>query len=272
MKNLKIKVHWSFLLLGILMLFFGKLQTFFWCLLCVILHEMGHSIIGKKLGYKLNIITLMPYGAMLSGQSAPFSESDEIKIAIAGPLVNAILIILSIALWWIFPSLYNFTYDFVLANIFTLSFNILPVYPLDGGRICLAMISKNMGRAKAYKVTKIIGFVVTGIIFILFFISFIYKLNYMLGINALFMLIGLMENDTDVYYQKLNNFERFRFNFGGCVKLSENDTIFEAYKQVVENKAKEVVIIQNNHQKKFSKNDITSKILTIPINTMLKNI
>ena len=254
------------------MFFFGRIQTFFWCLLCAILHEMGHSIVGKMLGYKLNVITLMPYGAMLSGTSAPFTENDEIKIAIAGPLVNAILIILSIASWWMFPLLYNFTYDFVLANIYTLCFNILPVYPLDGGRICVAMLAKHMGRAKANKITKVLGFIITALVFVMFFISFIYKLNYMLGINALFMLIGLLENDTDVYYQKLNNFEKFRFSFGGSVTLSENDTIFDAYKQVVENRAKEVKIIQNNLQKKLSKNFITSKILTIPINTKLKDI
>lgn len=272
MKSLKFKIHWSFIVLGLLMLFLGNVSNFLLCLLCAILHEMGHSYVGKKLGYKLNIITLMPYGAMLSGSNAPFSESDEIKIAVAGPFVNAVLIIISLLFGRALPLLHNLIYNFAIANAYTLCFNILPVYPLDGGRIFLAILSKYNSRVKAYKITKIVGLIITGLVFLLFFISFIYNLNYMLGINALFMLIGLLENDTDIYYKKLNSFEKFRFSFGKTIKLNDNDTIFSAYKSIIENKAKNIMIESNNTKKILSRNDITSKILSLPINTKLKEL
>ena len=233
---------------------------------------MGHSYVGRRLGYKLNIITLMPYGAMLSGSNAPFDEKDEIKIAIAGPAVNLLIIIFFTILFKIFTPLYQYLYLFLLANIYTFCFNILPVYPLDGGRIFLAIMCKFKGRTISYKITKIVGFVITGIIFLLFFISFVYKLNYMLGINALFMLIGLLENDTETYYQKLNNFEKFKFSVGKTIKLNESSTIFEAYKKIADNKAKSVFIETNGKRKKFSKDYITSKILEVELNTLLKDL
>ena len=267
---MKFKVHWSFIVLGILMIIFGKFQAFLSCLICAILHEMGHSFVGRKLGYKLNIITLMPYGAMLSGKNMPFCEDDEIKIALAGPFVNIILIIFCFVIWWFFPSVYHITNQFMQANLYTLLFNLLPVYPLDGGRVLRAVLSKKINGAVASKVTKITGFIITGIVFILFFVSFIYNLNYMLGINALFMLIGLMEDDTNVYYQKLSSFEKFRFAVSNkCFKLNCNSTIFDAYK-LMQNKKINKVEIENNNQKIFfNKNDIANKILSYPIDTKL---
>ena len=274
MKDLKFKIHWSFFLLGILMLVFGKFQIFLCSLICVILHEMGHSLVGRHLGYKLNIITLLPYGAMLSGNNMPFNQDDEVKIAIAGPIVNVLLIIISLALWWIFPVVYNFTYEFVLANLYTLSFNILPVYPLDGGRIFLALLSKKLPRKQATKFTKIIGFVITGLIFMLFFISFFFKLNYMIGINALFLLIGLLEDEPNAYYEKLSTFDVFKLSSKKRIiaKLKDTDCIFDAYKNVVEDDASEVVVFSEKKEiLRLSKNFILSKILTVPIDTKLKN-
>ena len=50
MTNLKFKVHWSFFVLGVLMIIYGKFSTFLCSIFCVLLHEMGHSLVGRKLG------------------------------------------------------------------------------------------------------------------------------------------------------------------------------------------------------------------------------
>ena len=255
------------------MIVFGKFQTFLICILCAILHEMGHSFVGRKLGYKLNMITLMPYGAMLSGKNATFLENDEIKIAVAGPIVNALLILIFISLWWVFPVTYNFTLEFVLANIYTLCFNLLPVYPLDGGRVMLAVLSKNMNRTRAYKLTRIVGFLITGIVFLLFFVSCVFKLNYMLGINALFLLIGLLGGDTDAYYKKLQTFDKFSLSFKKKkIILNCDAPIFEAYKKIVEQNATYVEVIDKEIKKSISKNQILEKILNVPLDTKLSDI
>ena len=248
------------------MIVFGEFYAFLSSILCVILHEMGHSLVGRKLGYKLNVITLMPYGAMLSGENSTFSKNDEIKIAIAGPIVNALLIILTFVLWTIFPATYSFLEVFMMANIYTLCFNLLPVYPLDGGRILQASLTSKVGFAKSKKITKCVGFAVTIIVILMFFVSFLFKLNYMLGINALFMLIGLLEEDNSAYYQKISNFERFRFAGGRTINLDASCNIFDAYKYVVE---KNVSKIKLPSGKTYTKSQVLNCVLNYPLYTKL---
>lgn len=272
MKNIKFNIHWSFLLLGILMIIFGKFQAFFSCIICVILHEMGHAFIGRKLGYKLNIITLMPYGAMLGGKNIHINNNDEIKIAIAGPIVNAVLIIFCFLFVNFFPETYNIFQYFIFANIYTLIFNLLPVYPMDGGRILLAYISNKIGRVKAYKIVRIIGYFVTVTMFMLFIISAFFDLNYMLGINSLFMLVCLMEDDKEIYYQKVKSFELFNSNKNSntnFISLDKDNTIFDAYKKLIETNAKKILINYKDKKIELGRNKIFQDILKFPINTKL---
>lgn len=275
MKKIKIKFHWSFLILCALMLIYGKIGTFFCCMICVLLHEMGHSLVGRHLGYKLNIITLLPYGAMLSGDNAVFSKGDEIKIAVAGPLVNAFLIILSLVVCLIFHSAYSFLREFTVCNIYTLGFNMLPVYPLDGGRIFYSTLLHKLPTQKAKKISNIFGYSITFVFFALFFISFFYKLNYMLGINALFLLIGLLGDDNKVYYEKLSSFDKFKpFALTGkIIKLDKTTPIFDAYKKIMESSASKVDVVDHEKViKRLSKNAIISKVLKLPLNTTLEKV
>ena len=272
MKDFKLSVHWSFIILGILMVLYGKLTIFLCCLICVLLHEMGHSFVGKKLGYKLNMITLMPYGAMLSGKNNIKNASDEIKIAVAGPVVNAVLILISFVFILIFPILKEILSTFIKANLFTLCFNILPVFPLDGGRILNAGLSFKFGKINSLKITKIVGYVITSTVFLLFFVSFFYELNYMLGINALFLLLGLINEDTSPYYESLSCFNygikgNFKFK---TIKLDKNTPLFVAYKQVKDQNVSGVLVI-NDHKvmKKISRQEITNKVLSMPLDTKI---
>lgn len=279
MNKIVYKIHWSFLLLGLLMLYFGKGVIFLSYLFCVILHEFGHSLVGRKLGYKLNVITLLPYGASLSGNNAPFKTKDEILIAIAGPIVNLILMILMMALWWILPESYSYTQVFFSANFSTLIFNFLPVFPLDGGRVLLAVLNNKINRVKAFKIVKIIGSVITAVFFVLFFISFFGELNYMLGINSLFLLIGLLDDDNSIYYINVNSFadKTKLLNNGLLVKtiaISENATIYDAFKLMDKNNVTQIFVMDSNYKIKQSllDNQLQKIILTNSLDTKLKNI
>ncbi len=126
----------------------------------IVLHELFHAEVSVRLGYTLDRFVLMPYGAGLKGNFEGVKPKDEIIIALAGPLFNAALGIALIALWWIYPPLYVFTDRLVYANIFTALFNLLPVFPLDGGRVLLAAMSIRQPRQKAYKKVRILGFMV----------------------------------------------------------------------------------------------------------------
>ena len=125
----------------------------------IVLHELAHAEVSVRLGYTLDRFVLMPYGAALKGNFEGVRPKDEILIAIAGPLFNAAIAVICTALWWLMPVAYAFTDRLVAANIFTAIFNLLPVFPLDGGRIALAAISVKVPRQKAYKWVKIFGFI-----------------------------------------------------------------------------------------------------------------
>lgn len=257
------------------MLVFGKFASFACCMLSVFLHELGHAFVGRKLGYQLNLITLLPYGAMLSGVHTPFTPKDDIKIAIAGPIVNVILLAISLIFYLLLPVSFNLLNEFMWANIYTFCFNILPVYPLDGGRVLVALLSKKRPRIKAFKVTKIIGYIVTGIVFILFFVSFFFKLNYMLGINAIFLLIGLFEDDTTAYYEKmayLQNSNHF-LSIIKTIKLSKETPVYVAYKYIQNKNINNIKILDKNKViGTVSRKKIIDTVLSLPIDTTIDKI
>ena len=79
----------------------GKTLIFVVYTLSALLHEIGHSIVAGNLGYTLNKITLMPFGAVVRGDIEGLRCVDQIKIAIAGPLLNLAIAFFFIATWWI---------------------------------------------------------------------------------------------------------------------------------------------------------------------------
>lgn len=147
--------------------FMGMAYEFVCSLAAVMIHECAHAKAAKKLGYGLNVIKLMPYGAALCG-SADITPKHEAIIAVIGPIVNLLIATLFAALWWLVPSSYMFTEAFCSCNIYIGVFNLLPVYPLDGGRIMLALLSCKLARSKAYKIMRIISFALAATVIALF--------------------------------------------------------------------------------------------------------
>ncbi|MBQ7923855.1 MAG: hypothetical protein IJ329_00960 [Clostridia bacterium] len=104
------------------------------CLVAV-QHECAHAFAAAKLGYKLNKIVLMPFGAVIDGDLRGVSFKDEIFIALCGPLCNLITAAFFAALWWFTPDTYAFTDTACYSSLSVALVNFLPAYPLDGGRI-----------------------------------------------------------------------------------------------------------------------------------------
>lgn len=93
----------------------------------------------------------MPYGAALIGEYESASARDEIAIAAIGPACNFFLLLITVATWWLCPAFYDFTACFAAANLCLVVVNLLPVFPLDGGRILLAALSRYRSRSVALK-------------------------------------------------------------------------------------------------------------------------
>jgi Zn-dependent protease len=101
--GIDVKIHWTFLLLLLFFAGYGYVQSgnLFGALLAtgfvvvlfvfVVLHEYGHSLVAQRLGIEVQDITLLPIGGLARMSTIPEKPSDEVKIAIAGPLVNVVL-------------------------------------------------------------------------------------------------------------------------------------------------------------------------------------
>lgn len=145
-----------------------------------VMHEYAHALAAESRGYVLDTVTLMPYGAVLQG-GEQIDRRDAVRIAIAGPLSNFALCALIPALWWAFPAVYPYTECIFETSLVIGVFNLLPIYPLDGARIIVALSKKP---EKALKGMRYAGIAASIIFLGLYIASYFYKLNYTLGVMA----------------------------------------------------------------------------------------
>jgi Zn-dependent protease/CBS domain-containing protein len=153
---------------------FGILVTLL-LFVIVVLHELGHSIVAQHYGIAVKDIVLLPIGGMAQMKSIPEEPAQEFFIAIAGPLVNfmlAGLMILANLAFGLGGSLANplgllfgfgaisvasiFNYLFI-ANLFLGIFNLLPAFPMDGGRILRALLATRLNYVRATDIAALIG-------------------------------------------------------------------------------------------------------------------
>lgn len=207
MGRVKIKFHPLFFVFIFILILSKNFFSVISFLIAVFLHELGHGLIADFLGYKLNQITFLPFGASISGKENVFySTKHEIIVAICGPLVNLFLLILCYALFWCFPSIYCYLDIFYYANLVLFIFNFLPIFPLDGGRVLFAILKNKYDIIKAYKIIKIVGVVLSLCLFSLFVISSFFEINYTLGVTSIFLLFGIFFEDNSSYYITNFNF------------------------------------------------------------------
>ena len=139
---------------------------------CVLLHELGHVFAARRYGVKTPDITLWPFGGIANLERIPEKPSQELVVAIAGPLVNVVialvlLVILSATLGGTDLTADNLAkiedprtsilVKLAGANIFLVVFNLIPAFPMDGGRVLRALLAMRMGYSKATATAASIG-------------------------------------------------------------------------------------------------------------------
>ena len=112
MEKIKIKIHPTFIIFACILVYFGKLLLFLNYILVIFLHELAHLLVARRLGYNIKSIKVIPFGVSLNIDSFNLMPRDEIKIALAGPMLNFLLSILCLSVWWVFPETFNYTYLF----------------------------------------------------------------------------------------------------------------------------------------------------------------
>lgn len=190
------------LVMAVVFVALGMAYEFACSLTAVILHEFAHAKVAKKLGYALNRVKLMPYGAALCGNT-DLRPAHEIAVAAAGPLFNAVLALVFAALWWLVPSSYMFTETFCKCNLYIGLFNLLPVYPLDGGRIAFGLLSIKIDRKKSYFAVRIVSAAIGAAALGLFVLSAVYELNVCFLTVGIFMIVSAFIPDQRARYYAL---------------------------------------------------------------------
>ena len=128
----------------------------------VVLHELSHSYIAKRYGIKIQRIVLLPIGGVSEMEEIPKDPAQELRIALAGPVANLIIAVISFFILIIFRNslstvLIGALYYFIVVNLLLGLFNLLPAFPMDGGRILRAYLAERMSFIKATKLAANIG-------------------------------------------------------------------------------------------------------------------
>ena len=138
---------------------------------CILLHEFGHSLTAKKYGVKTRDIILSPIGGLARLESIPENPFQEFKVAINGPLVNLVIASILAGLVFLFgmpflPEIVdgvvridtsNFLQWLMYMNVGVFLFNLIPAFPMDGGRILRSLLSLKMDRTKATFWASLLG-------------------------------------------------------------------------------------------------------------------
>ena len=184
MFGIPVKIHWSFLLLPAWAVgssvyngmnwnaagwFLAYILTLFFC---VLLHEFGHILMARRFGVGTQDVILTPIGGMARLNRMPEKPRNELAVSIAGPLVNVVIAaLLSPSLLYfpmsdllaledvnlIFDGPQYFIRILIIANLVLVGFNLIPAFPLDGGRMLRASLSFKFGRRRGTRIAAIIG-------------------------------------------------------------------------------------------------------------------
>jgi Zn-dependent protease len=175
--GIEVYLHWTFfLLLGFVFFYYGgygaqraaaaQAVLFILALFgCIVLHELGHALAARKFGIPTRDITLLPIGGIARLERMPREPMQELWVAVAGPLVNvAIVLILLIPLsvmWFARVDLrlpgVTFLVGLFATNIFLIAFNMLPAFPMDGGRVLRALLARKLEYVRATRIAARVG-------------------------------------------------------------------------------------------------------------------
>ncbi|WP_372718864.1 site-2 protease family protein [Novipirellula sp.] len=171
--NIDVRVHWTFLLVP-LWIYFSSLAAgsgvagatvsvlfVLSIFACVLFHEYGHALMARRFGIPTRDITILPIGGVASLARMPRRPAHELAIAVAGPAVN---VVIAAAIFIGFAILdpaagavTSFLSRLAIVNVALVVFNMLPAFPMDGGRVLRSLLAMTMPYAAATRIAANVG-------------------------------------------------------------------------------------------------------------------
>ena len=210
--------------------------------LCVVLHELGHALVARRSGVVVRSIILLPIGGVTLMEDTGQRTADparDIRISVAGPLVNLAIAALSGAVILLFVpqvnlwgrplvNAANLPRALFWGNVFLGGFNLLPAYPMDGGRVLRALFAERMEYVRATRLAVTIG---QGFAMLFIFLG---VWNTWLMLIGFFLFVGAQLEDRSVVFQSVLESVRMEdVMLTGFSTLSPADTLEDALHKAV---------------------------------------
>jgi len=263
--GIKIFIHWTFALL-IAWIVYNDVKAglgtteILWSVafvlsifVCVTLHELGHSLTAQRYHIKTRDITLLPIGGVASLESIPEKPKEELFVALAGPLVNIVIALVLLPFIYL-PELTdafrglskvggsNFLFSLLSVNLTLAVFNMIPAFPMDGGRVLRALLSYKMDRVKATQIAATIGQVIA-----LGFIILGFYGNPFLAFIGVFIFLGARGEAKQVKNRAfISGVTIQQVMMREVPSLEANITIREAAQQLLHGQNKNFVVVTHN--------------------------
>jgi Zn-dependent protease/predicted transcriptional regulator len=204
--GIRFRVHLTFLLLLGFIFVTGAAQkgtkggltaALFICAIfaCVVIHELAHSLIARRFGKEVKSIILLPIGGLANMEEIPEKPSQEILMAAVGPLINLVIaavLYLAVGSWTGVgePNIYpadarEFVAGLIGANIILAIFNIIPAFPMDGGRVLRGILAVKLDYVQATSVAVAVGQALAMVFIFVGLLS-----NWWLALIGFFLYIG----------------------------------------------------------------------------------
>lgn len=216
---MSLKLDLKIFLFLLLFLITSQFEIYIIVMIFAIVHELGHLVAGLALGYKVEEIKLTPMGLRLQFKVKSKEYNEKIKngnrlnvkkaiIAIAGPITNLIIFIVLMLLQKLdFTFTNTYIYQIIIySNILIAIFNMLPIYPMDGGRVIYEILKIIIGYKKAYKITYILSKTLLIILTAIASISILYLKN--IAILFIIMYLWCLELQEIRRYNRRKSIEK----------------------------------------------------------------